>query len=97
LAAELYIVAKQEPTKFAFSWHPYMIDSKRDYSSEPLTFVEFTLMPTDGGTRVSVVETGILALSPERANEDYEAHGPGWEMPLGNIAAHLGEKSAEPA
>jgi hypothetical protein len=35
---------------FSYRWHPYTIDPKVDYSSEPMTLVTFTLEPTATGT-----------------------------------------------
>src|ERR1700733_7921728 len=44
-------VQKMEPERlFSFTWHPYAVDPKFDYASEPATLVEFGLEATDGGT-----------------------------------------------
>src|SRR5665213_4509354 len=38
------VVQKMEPERFfSFTWHPYAIDIKVDYSNETPTLVEFTL------------------------------------------------------
>src|SRR5881628_4024119 len=44
---------------FSFRWHPYAIDPKVDYSKEPTTLVEFRLEEEEGGTRLTVVESGF--------------------------------------
>src|SRR5437773_2843869 len=53
------LVERIEPERyFAYRWHPYPIDPKVDYSAEPTTLVEFTLEETEGGTAVTIVESG---------------------------------------
>jgi len=38
------VVQKMEPERlFSFTWHPYAVDSQKDYSKEPSTLVEFRL------------------------------------------------------
>src|SRR4030095_7547427 len=47
------VVQKIEPERlFSYTWHPYAIDPKVDYSSEPQTLVEFQLEKTANGTRL---------------------------------------------
>src|SRR5688572_1676386 len=45
-------VQELEPERlFSFTWHPYAVDPKVDYSKETPTLVEFRLEPILGGTR----------------------------------------------
>src|SRR6476646_5598196 len=45
------VVQKMEPERlFSLTWHPYAVDPKKDYSSEPSTLVEFRLEKTVAGT-----------------------------------------------
>jgi hypothetical protein len=44
---------------FAYRWHPYAIDPKVDYSSEPMTLVEFRLKSVPDGTELTVTESGL--------------------------------------
>ena len=54
-------VEKMEPEKlFSFTWHPYAVDPKADYSDEPPTLVEFTLQKTANGTLLTVTEFGLI-------------------------------------
>src|SRR3954452_9608811 len=47
------VVQKMEPERlFSFTWQPYAVDPKVDYSAEPPTLVTFTLEPTATGTRL---------------------------------------------
>ena len=54
------VVQAIEPERlFSFTWHPYSIDPKVDYSKEPPTLVEFRLEAVEGGTRLLLTESGF--------------------------------------
>src|SRR5450432_2011261 len=54
------VVQKIEPKHFfSFTWHPYAIDPKKDYSAEPPTLVEFRLEEKKDGTSLTVMESGF--------------------------------------
>ncbi len=83
-------VVRMEPERiFAFTWHPFAIDPKRDFSDETQTLVEFTLQPTATGTLVRVVESGFDKLPPERRLEAFPKHENGWVAQMENIAKHV--------
>lgn len=81
--------AIEPQVRFAYRWHPYAVDMNKDYSSEPMTLVEFLLEPREGGTLVTVVESGFDALPPERIAEAFRMNERGWAEQLDNIAAHV--------
>jgi uncharacterized protein YndB with AHSA1/START domain len=81
--------AIEPETRFAFRWHPYAIDMAKDYSSEPMTLVEFLLQPHEGGTLLTVVESGFDRLPCERREEAFRMNERGWAEQLDNIAAHV--------
>jgi len=81
--------AIEPETRFAYLWHPYAVDMAKDYSSEPMTRVEFLLEPRDGGTLVTVVESGFDRLPPERIAEAFRMNERGWAEQLDNIRAHV--------
>lgn len=85
------MVERMEPESyFSWRWHPYAVEPGVDYSGEPTTLVEFTLEDTeDGGTRLTVVESGFDALPTQRRDEAYRMNTGGWEGQMENIAAHL--------
>lgn len=87
---EAQIVAMEPPRLFAFTWHPYAVDPKVDYSGEPPTRVEFHLEPTAGGTRLIVVETGFDALPEHRRPDCLRMNDSGWATQIENIKAHVG-------
>lgn len=85
------VVQKMEAERqFSFTWHPYAVDLKQDYSKEPPTLVEFTLEKTAGGTRLCVVESGFDRLPSERRLEAFRMNDGGWSIQLENVARHVG-------
>ena len=81
--------AIEPETRFAYLWHPYAVDMNKDYSSETMTRVEFLLEPHDGGTLLTVVESGFDRLPPERIAEAWRMNERGWAEQLDNIQAYV--------
>jgi uncharacterized protein YndB with AHSA1/START domain len=88
------IVQKIEPERlFSFTWHPYAVDPKVDYSGEPQTLVEFILEKTATGTLLRVVESGFDKLPDKRRIEAFRMNDGGWGEQLGNISRHVRQAS----
>ncbi len=79
----------EEPTCFAYEWHPYAIEPDVDYSDEPRTLVEFRLEPVEAGTRLTVVESGFDALPAARRDIAFRMNDGGWTQQTKNIKAHV--------
>jgi uncharacterized protein YndB with AHSA1/START domain len=77
------------PRRLVWEWHPGEVDSKIDYSREPRTTVTFTLEPSNGGTRLSVVESGFDAISLTRRANVYQDNSQGWSEVLGWLQKHV--------
>ncbi len=75
--------------RFSFRWHPYAIDPAVDYSNEPRTLVEFTLEVADGGTLLTVVETGFDAIPAARRVKAFEMNSKGWAGQMNNIRKYV--------
>jgi len=87
-------IQKMEPERlFSFTWHPYAVDAKEDYSGEQPTLVEFTLEQTAKGTLLRVVESGFDKLPSRRREEAFRMNERGWGIQLENIAQHVGQAS----
>ena len=87
------VVQKMEPERmFSFTWHPYAIDPKVDYSSEPSTLVEFRLEPTADGTRLLLTESGFDQIPSHRRLEAFRRNDGGWTEQMKNIESHVAEK-----
>jgi uncharacterized protein YndB with AHSA1/START domain len=73
----------------AYRWPPYAIEPNVDYSTEPATRVEFHLAEVDGGTRLTMVESGFDRLPPARRAEAFRMNDQGWAAQMGNIERHV--------
>lgn len=83
-------VQAMEPERlFSFTWHPYAIDPAVDYTTEPVTLVEFRLEATDGGTVLILRESGFDALPKQRRGEAFRMNERGWTTQMNNIAGHV--------
>jgi uncharacterized protein YndB with AHSA1/START domain len=79
---------------FAFTWHPYAVDPKVDYSEETPTLVEFHLEPTAAGTRLTLTESGFSDLPDERRNEALQRNDDGWTQQMKNLEEYLAAQGA---
>lgn len=87
-------VKSMEPTSyFSYTWHPYAVDPKKDYSQETPTLVEFKLTETPAGTLLVVTESGFENLPPERYADAFRMNSRGWEQQLGSIATYVSQPS----
>src|SRR5262245_7699184 len=89
LTFEAAIVTMEPERLFSLRWHPYAIDPDVDYSSEPMTLVEFTLEDVDGGTRLRVVESGFDQIPLARRAEAFRMNDGGWAAQMKHIEAYL--------
>ena len=81
------IVERLEPENLmAYRWHPRTDDS--DYSKEERTLVTFTLQDVEGGTLLTVVETGFDKIPPARRMDAFRCNSRGWEFQLQRINAY---------
>jgi uncharacterized protein YndB with AHSA1/START domain len=87
------VVTVMEPERlFSFTWHPYAIDPKVDYSAEPQTLVEFRLEKTAQGTLLTVTESGFDKIPAGRRPEAFRMNENGWAQQMKNIERYVGEK-----
>ena len=84
------VVERMEPERFfSYRWHPYAVDLKADYSTEPMTLVEFTLDDTADGTRLTIVESGFDRVPLARRGEAFRMNSDGWSEQLQNIERYV--------
>jgi uncharacterized protein YndB with AHSA1/START domain len=87
------VVQTMEPERlFAFSWHPYAIDPKVDYSKEASTLVEFRLEEAAGGTLLRLTESGFEKIPSVRRLEAFRMNDGGWAVQMKNIESHVEQK-----
>ena len=88
------VVQKIEPeTLFSYTWHPYAVDPKIDYSNEPPTLVEFRLEKTPTGSLLHIAESGFDKLPSHRRLEAFRMNDGGWTQQLKNIESHVAKES----
>ena len=86
---EAWIERVEPEHLLSWRWHPYAIDPAVDYSSEPTTLVVFELQEVDGGTALSVVESGFDKVPPARRVTAFRMNSGGWDQQMLNIAKHV--------
>jgi len=87
------VVQKMEPEElFSFTWHPYGIDPKIDYSQETPTLVEFRLEKSATGTLLVVTESGFDKIPRDRRAEAFRMNDDGWAKQMKNIETHVTQK-----
>ena len=77
-------------TSFSWRWHPGS-QQPPEGSSEPTTLVEFRLADEDGGTRVTVVESGFEQIALARREAVHKENTGGWEYQLGALDRYAGQ------
>jgi uncharacterized protein YndB with AHSA1/START domain len=84
------VVERIEPERyFAYRWHPHAVDPKVDYSSEPMTLVEFRLEEAAEGTLLSIVESGFDRVPLPRRAEAFRMNEGGWETQMRRIERYV--------
>jgi uncharacterized protein YndB with AHSA1/START domain len=82
---DLRIERVEEPRVFGFTWR---VEGLPD-DDPRRTYVEFTLEPTDSGTRLHLTESGFAQLGPDEHSSAHGGNTAGWAHELADLAAHL--------
>jgi uncharacterized protein YndB with AHSA1/START domain len=80
-------------TYFSYKWHPYALDTTKDYSQETPTLVEFHLSEIPSGTLLAVTESGFDKLPQERYADALRMNTRGWEQQMNNINSYVSKTS----
>lgn len=86
---EIEVKTIQPPSCFSYTWHPYAVDPKEDYSHETPTLVEFRLVEIPGGTLLVVTESGFDKIPTERYADAFRMNNRGWEQQLESIREYV--------
>ena len=85
-------IERIEPERyFSYRWHPYAVDPTVDYSAEPTTLVEFVLEESEGGTVLTIVESGFDRIPAARRAEAFRMNEGGWTAQVRNIERHVSQ------
>jgi uncharacterized protein YndB with AHSA1/START domain len=80
----LAISVVEPPTRFAWTWGIQGLPA----TDPRRTYVEFTLAPSGGGTRLTVVESGFAQV-PDELETAYRGNVEGWRKELAELADYL--------
>ena len=84
------LIERVEPERLlSWRWHPAAVEAGVDYAKEPTTLVVFELADADGGTQLSVVESGFDRIPPERRLGAFRMNSEGWDVQMQNIEKHV--------
>jgi uncharacterized protein YndB with AHSA1/START domain len=83
-------IERMEPGKLlSWRWHPAAVEPNVDYAAEPTTLVVFELEDAQGGTLLSVVESGFDKIPPHRRLDAFRMNSGGWDEQMKNIEQHV--------
>ena len=83
-------IERIEPERyFSYRWHPYPKDPAKDYAEEPMTLVEFTLEEVEGGTALTIVESGFDRVPLARRAEAFRMNTEGWGAQIKNLERYV--------
>ncbi|TME49134.1 MAG: vanillate O-demethylase oxidoreductase VanB [Chloroflexi bacterium] len=84
------LVERIDPERyFSYRWHPYAVDPAVDYAAEPTTLVEFRLEDTEGGTALTIVESGFDRIPLARRAEAFRMNDNGWDGQIKQLARYV--------
>lgn len=87
---EMRIVSLEEGRRLVWEWPAFDPAAfPNDPASDAKLRVEIVLEPVDGGTRLTLVESGFAALPAGPGLAVWQRNEGGWTMQLGNIASHV--------
>ena len=86
---EVEVKAIEPETCFSHTWHPYSVDPKVDYTQETPTLVEFRLKAVEGGTLLTVKESGFDKIPGARRAEAFRMNTDGWAQQMKNLEAYV--------
>ena len=85
-----FTIDKMEPERLvSWRWHPAAIEPGVNYSAEPTTLVTFELEAVDGGTRLTVVESGFDRIPVARRAEAFRMNEGGWAQQMESISKYV--------
>jgi uncharacterized protein YndB with AHSA1/START domain len=85
-----WTIERIEPTKhMSFRWHPFAVDPNHDYSAEPTTLIVFELEKVQGGTQLTITESGFDGIPLARRAEAFAANSEGWSHQMNLIEKYL--------
>jgi uncharacterized protein YndB with AHSA1/START domain len=79
----------EPPTLFAYRWRAHGASKTEPLQTENSTLVTFSLEDVEGGTQLTVVETGFTGLNTAARKANYQENVNGWRVELQELADYL--------
>lgn len=92
-ACDLLVETIEPMRRFAFRWHPYVVDESKDFHDEPSTLVTFELEAVPRGTQLIITESGFDQLPAERRAKAFADNSEGWAMQAVLIGKYLAQEA----
>ena len=89
ISLEIQVERIEPEGYFSYRWHPYAVDPKADYSTEPTTLVEFRLEEQEDGTALTIVESGFDGIPLSRRAEAFRMNEAGWTSQSKKLASYV--------
>ena len=75
---------------FSWRWHPASVVTEENLAAEPMTLVVFRLEDAEGGTLVTVTESGFDQLFPSRIEKVFGMNEAGWKHQMQSLEQYFG-------
>lgn len=90
-AFRMIVITVDPPRHFAYRWvTPGDDDHAIPFEDMPTTLVSFSLESVDGGTRLTLVESGFAAHPEDQRESNYADNSGGWTDELARLEGYLG-------
>ncbi len=90
-AFRMVVVTVDPPRCFAYRWvTPRDDDHAIPFEEMPTTLVTFTLESVEGGTRLTLVESGFASHPEDQRESNYADNSEGWTGELAKLEVYLG-------
>jgi uncharacterized protein YndB with AHSA1/START domain len=90
LSMDVWIERIVPERHLSWRWHPGAIEATPAMPMEETTLVEFELQDAEGGTLLTVVESGFERVPPSRRLQVFRENTAGWDEQVRNIERHVG-------
>lgn len=90
---DIFVQEMQPEQLFSWRWHPGARDPSLDYAKEPTTLVVFKLTDAEGGTLLTITESGFDAISLARRAKVFGQNDRGWEEQARNLQRYVHQAS----
>jgi uncharacterized protein YndB with AHSA1/START domain len=86
---DIFVQQMQPEHLFTWRWHPGAQDPSLDYTREPTTLVAFELVDAEGGTLLTITESGFDDLSLARRAKVFGQNQRGWDDQVRNLQRYV--------